>query len=58
MGINRYNKSMVADLVFSAVFIVAGLYLAMHYFLEFSDPQLHWDGIIPLTVCLFYYIFL
>ena len=49
---------MVADLVFSAVFIVAGLYLAMHYFLEFSDPQLHWDGIIPLTVCLFYYIFL
>lgn len=48
---------MVVNLVFSAVFIIAGLYLAMHYFLEFPDVLLHWEGIIPLTVCLFYYFF-
>lgn len=57
MALNRYGKSMLVNLIFSAVFIIAGLYLAMHYFLEYPAPQLHWEGILPLAVCLFYYIF-
>lgn len=48
---------MIVNLIFSGVFIVAGLFLAMHYSMEYPDPLLHWEGIIPLVVCLFYYIF-
>jgi len=48
---------MIVNLIFSAAFILAGLYLAMHYFLVFPDPQLHWKGIVPHILCLFYYIF-
>ena len=57
MGMNNYSKSMIVNLIFSAVFIIAGLYLAMNYFMEFPDPQLHWNGIIPLVICLFFYFF-
>lgn len=48
---------MIVHLLFSAVFVIAGLYVAMHYFMEYPDPQLHWEGMIPLMVCFFYYVF-
>ena len=57
MALDKYGKLMIVNLFFSAVFIIAGLYLAMHYFLEFPNPQLHWEGIGPLAACFFYYIF-
>jgi len=41
----------------SAMFIVAGLYLAQMYVMEFPDPQVHWEGIAPLLICLVYYLF-
>ena len=54
---DKYGKSYVVSLIFSAIFIVAGLYLAQMYLMEFPDPQLHWEGIIPLGVCFLYYLF-
>jgi hypothetical protein len=57
MAMNKYNKSMLINLLFSGVFIISGLYLAMHYYMEYPHPQLHWEGILPLAVCLVYYIF-
>ena len=54
---DKFSKSMIVNLFFSATFIIAGLYLAMNYFIETPDPQLHWEGIVPLAACLFYYIF-
>lgn len=47
---------MIVNLIFSAVFIISGLYVAMHYFVEFPEPSLHWEGIAPLVLCLLYYI--
>lgn len=54
---DKYSKSYVINLIMSATFIVAGLYLAQMYVMEFPDPQVHWEGIIPLCVCLVYYLF-
>ncbi|MCL7487622.1 MAG: hypothetical protein M8357_05550 [Desulfobulbaceae bacterium] len=53
---NKYGKSQLINWLFSAVFIIAGLYLAQLYLMEFPDPELHWEGIVPLLVCLVYYI--
>ena len=57
MGMDKHGKSQVINLIVSAVFIIAGLFLAMHYLLEFPDPQVHWEGVGPLIGCLFYYVF-
>lgn len=54
---SKYGKSQILNWIISAVFIISGLYLAQLYLMEFPDPQLHWEGIIPLLICLFYYIF-
>lgn len=53
---SRYGKSEVINWLVSAVFIIAGLYLAQMYLMEFPEPEIHWEGIIPLLVCLVYYI--
>jgi hypothetical protein len=53
---NKYGKSQLINWLFSAVFIIAGLYLAQLYLMEFPDPELHWEGIVPLLMCLVYYI--
>ena len=53
---SKYGKSQFVNLLVSGVFIIAGLYLAQLYLMEFPDPQLHWEGIAPLLVCLVYYI--
>ena len=54
---DKFGKSYIVNLIVSAIFIVAGLYLAQLYLLEFPDPKVHWEGIAPLIFCLFYYIF-
>lgn len=54
---DKFGKSYVLGLLVSAVFVVAGLYLAQLYLMEFPDPQVHWEGIIPLGLCLVYYLF-
>ncbi len=54
---NKYGRSQFVNLLVSAVFIIAGLYLAMMYLMEFPDTQVHWEGIAALLVCLVYYIF-
>ena len=56
MGMDKYSKSNIVNMIVSAIFIVAGLYLAQMYLMEFPDPQVHWEGIIPLLVCLLYYL--
>lgn len=53
----KYNKSMFIHFVFSVLFVISGLYVAMHYFIEYPVLQIHREGIIPLVVCFFYYIF-
>ena len=57
MRLGKYNKSMFINMIMSAIFIIAGLYLAQMYLMEFPQPLVHWEGIIPLLICLFYYIF-
>jgi len=57
MGLGKYGKSRLVNMLVSAVFIVAGLYLAQVYIMEFPDPTMHWEGVAPLLVCLFYYLF-
>ena len=57
MGLDKYGKSRLINMLVSAVFIVAGLYLAQVYIMEFPDPEIHWEGIVPLLFCLAYYIF-
>lgn len=52
----KYERSQYVNWLVSAVFIIAGLYLAQMYLIEFPDPQVHWEGIAPLLVCLAYYI--
>lgn len=54
---DKFGKSYVVSLLVSAVFVVAGLYLAQMYLMEFPNPQLHWEGIAPLGLCLVYYLF-
>jgi len=54
---SKYGKSQFVNWLVSAVFIIAGLYLAQLYLMEFPDPSLHWEGIAPLLVCLVYYFF-
>jgi len=54
---SKYGKSQFVNWLVSAVFIIAGLYLAQFYLIEFPDPQVHWEGIAPLLVCLVYYLF-
>ncbi|GAB4338749.1 MAG: hypothetical protein Kow0089_10960 [Desulfobulbaceae bacterium] len=54
---DKYGRSQIVNWIVSAVFIVAGLYLAQMYLIEFPEPQVHWEGIAPLVVCLFYYFF-
>jgi|GEM_PF-1211834 len=56
-GLDKYGKSYLVNIILSAVFIVSGLYLAQLYLMEFPDPQLHWEGIVPLIICLLYYLF-
>lgn len=53
---SRYGKSEVINWLVSAVFIIAGLYLAQMYLMEFPEPEIHWEGVIPLLVCLVYYV--
>lgn len=53
---SKYGRSQFVNWLVSAVFIIAGLYLAQLYLMEFPDPKLHWEGIAPLFVCLAYYI--
>jgi len=55
--LDKYGKSYLVNIILSAVFIVSGLYLAQLYLMEFPDPQLHWEGIVPLIICLLYYLF-
>ena len=57
MKLDKHGKSNLINMLVSAVFIVAGLYLAQVYLMEFPEPKLHWEGITPLVVCLVYYIF-
>lgn len=57
MGGNKYGRSQFVNWLVSAVFIIAGLYLAQLYLMEFPDPKVHWEGIAPLFVCLVYYFF-
>jgi hypothetical protein len=54
---DKFGKSYVLSLIVSAIFIVAGLYLAQLYLIEFPDPKLHWEGIVPIGLCLVYYLF-
>lgn len=54
---NKFGKSEIINMLVSAVFIIAGLYLAMMYLMEFPDTQVHMEGIVPLLVCLVYYLF-
>lgn len=54
---DKFGKSYIVNLIFSAIFIIASLYLAQMYLMEFPDPQLHWEGIGPLLFCLVYYLF-
>ena len=54
---SKFGRSYAINLVMSAMFIVAGLYLAQMYVMEFPDPQVHWEGIAPLLICLVYYLF-
>jgi len=57
MGLDKHGKSQIVNIIVSATFIIAGLFLAMNYLMEFPEPQVHWEGIAPLIVCLFYYFF-
>jgi len=57
MGMDKYGKSRLLNMLVSAVFIIAGLYLAQVYIMEFPEPEMHWEGIGPLLACLVYYIF-
>jgi hypothetical protein len=57
MGMDKHSRSMIVNMIFSAIFIVAGLYLAQMYLMEFPNPTLHWEGIAPLLFCLVYYLF-
>lgn len=54
---SKYGKSQFVNLVISAVFVIAGLYLAQCYLLEFPNAKMHWEGIAPLLACLGYYLF-
>ena len=54
---SKYGKSQFVNWLVSAVFVVAGLYLAQLYLMEFPDAQLHWEGIVPLLICLVYFLF-
>lgn len=53
----KYQRSQVVNWLVSATFIIAGIYLAQMYLIEFPNPKVHWEGIAPLLVCLVYYIF-
>lgn len=53
----NYGKSEIINWIVSGIFIVAGLYLAQMYLMEFPEPLIHWEGIIPLLLCLVYYLF-
>jgi len=57
MALGKYGKSRLVNMLVSAVFIVAGLYLAQVYIMEFPDPAMHWEGVAPLLVCFIYYVF-
>jgi len=52
---SKYGRSQLVNWLVSGVFIIAGLYLAQMYIMEFPDPEIHWEGIAPLLVCLLYY---
>lgn len=54
---DKFGRSYVINVIVSATFIVAGLYLAQMYVMEFPNPEVHWEGIIPLCGCLVYYLF-
>ena len=54
---SKYGKSQLVNWLVSGVFVVAGLYLAQLYLMEFPDTQLHWEGIVPLLICLVYFLF-
>lgn len=54
---DKFGKSYVLNVIVSAIFVIAGLYLAQMYLIEFPNPKVHWEGIAPLGVCLIYYLF-
>lgn len=54
---SKFSRSYVLSTIVSAIFIVAGLYLAQMYLIEFPNPKLHWEGIAPLGLSLVYYLF-
>ena len=54
---SKFSKSDMLSMIVSAVFIISGLYVAMMYLMEFPETTLHWEGIAPLLLCLFYYLF-
>jgi len=57
MTLSKYDKSRIAGGIAMAIFIVAGIYLAVFYYLEYPNPALHWEAIAPLLACLGYMLF-
>lgn len=53
---SKFSKSDTLGMIVSVIFVISGLYLAMMYLLEFPEPVLHWEGIVPLGVCLLFYL--
>lgn len=57
MGISNYAKSRLINHISSILFICSGSYLSYNYYHEFPDPQVHWEGIIPILYCFLYFLF-
>ena len=54
---SKYKKSNLLNQIVSGVFICSGFYLALKYYIEYPTLGLHWEGIIPLIICFFYFLF-
>ena len=57
MALSKYMKARVIGNIVMFIFILCGLYLAVFYYIEHPAPTLHWEGIVPLLVCLVYLLF-
>jgi len=57
MAISKYKKTIFLNQFISGMFICSGIYLALKYYIEYPTPALHWEGIGPLIICFFYYLF-
>jgi hypothetical protein len=53
----RYDKLKTINLTAHIVFTLSSFYLAYFYYIEHPYPELHWEGIVPISLCLFYYLF-